>query len=837
MPQGQGEPAPVAHYPTPGLRLLNTLPKLGIRAIKQATTGQIYAVAAEGVYLIDPTTWAGTHLGDIMLGRSTPVSMQDNGTDLVIVDGSGGGWYVHLADNSFHKITDPITSTDAEASRAAVAANIVTYTPFTAAATGPINSLTVNTYTSGAHCKAAIYSGDFSVAEATSAEVASNASGSITFTFGTPYKATKGSNLFVAIDQDASVTYGMAAGTGASSGNTAYSSFPFAPANGLASHLPVAINSAPEVSRVAIAANNVIYLPFVALTSSPINTVTVNTYTAGAHIRVAIYNSDFSIVRATSSDATSVAGGTITLTFPTPYTPSIGENLVGAISQDASVTYGMTSGTGWSGNTAYPSFPVVHPNKLTTGQTPIAVTSLVVQPDMSAWYGADRVDYLDTYLLFNKPNTPQFYSSDSLALTFDPLWFANKEAFSDLLRTLAVVKREIWLFGERTTEIFANVGAPDFPFQAVPSTFIDHGIVAKYSVAVYDNSVFWLSYDRAGKGIVLQGAGYQTKRVSTFAIEHTISEYDTINDAIGFTYQLAGHTFYVLTFPKADATWVYDVSTSLWHEWVWLDTNGREHRHRANCCYPCNGVVVCGDWENGNLYELTLDEYTDNGAPIKRLRAWPHMINQSDRVFYRQFVADMETGWTSVAIDEKELIRTSFTATDGTLLQLYSNPDDVGAWTMVSGMAQIVGDQLVGSGIYQSNADLTTADYVVRFSVIPSDYTTVPAAASTFIIARATDTTHGYRVAISADGTQYSLTLTVLGTSRAWSIALGTIPSGRFNVVATFRGGAIILQCQRSWDGRWLRADGVWTDEADAIAIIVTDTQYTTPGLVFIGSS
>jgi hypothetical protein len=40
--------------------------------------------------------------------------------------------------------------------------------------------------------------------------------------------------------------------------------------------------------------------------------------------------------------------------------------------------------------------------------------------------GADRVDYLDTYLLFNKPGTPQFYSSQSLAVTFDTLWFADK---------------------------------------------------------------------------------------------------------------------------------------------------------------------------------------------------------------------------------------------------------------------------------------------------------------------------------------------------------------------------------------------------------------------------
>src|SRR4029077_11916087 len=35
---------------------------------------------------------------------------------------------------------------------------------------------------------------------------------------------------------------------------------------------------------------------------------------------------------------------------------------------------------------------------------------------------------------------------------------------------------------------------------------------------------------------------------------------------------------------------------------------------------------------------------TDNGQPIKRVRTYPHILNDGKRVFYRQFLADMETG-------------------------------------------------------------------------------------------------------------------------------------------------------------------------------------------------
>lgn len=277
-----------------------------------------------------------------------------------------------------------------------------------------------------------------------------------------------------------------------------------------------------------------------------------------------------------------------------------------------------------------------------------AMTAIIDPTGMFA--GADRVDYLDTFLIFNKPATPQFYISGSLAVTFDPLDFANKEAYPDLLVTVVVAKRLLYLFGERTTEIWYDAGATDigagsFPFAAMQSeVFIDHGCVAKYSPAVYDNSVFWLTRDRQGQGIVMMVSGYQTKRVSTYAIEAEIAGYTRINDAIGFTYQLAGHTFYVLTFPHADHTWCYDIATGHWHEWAWIDVNGDEHRHRANCFWPVNDTPVVGDWQNGNLYALDNQVFTDNGSPIKRVRSFPHMLADGKRVFYRQFLADFETG-------------------------------------------------------------------------------------------------------------------------------------------------------------------------------------------------
>ncbi len=269
--------------------------------------------------------------------------------------------------------------------------------------------------------------------------------------------------------------------------------------------------------------------------------------------------------------------------------------------------------------------------------------ALIVDPT-GIFRGGNWAAYLDTFFLFNVPGTPQFVSSLSLSTTFDPLYFANKESFSDLLAAIIIVKREIWLIGTATTEVWYDAGTPDFPFGQMPGVFIDRGTIAIYSPAELDNTVLWLGQDRYGLGIVMQGANYQATRVSTYAIETEFATYPTLADAIGMTFQIGGHFFYVLTFPTAGKTWALDITTKQWCELCWLDANGAEQRHRMNCAVYANAEVIVGDWQNGNLYALDLGVFTDNGAPIKRLRCFPHLLADGRRVTHHSFIADLAAG-------------------------------------------------------------------------------------------------------------------------------------------------------------------------------------------------
>jgi hypothetical protein len=262
----------------------------------------------------------------------------------------------------------------------------------------------------------------------------------------------------------------------------------------------------------------------------------------------------------------------------------------------------------------------------------------------AAFYGSPRVEFVDTYFVLSKPGTGQFYISNSNATTFNPLYFATKIGASDLLVTAGVVHREIWLVGERTTEVYINSGASAFPYEIMNGAFIQHGCAAVYSMAQMGDALFWLSESQQGGRVVLRGQGYKTERISTHAIETALATYPVVSDAQGYTYQQEGHQFYVLTFPTADKTWCLDIVSGQWHERMWLDGEGVEHRHRGMSAAYAYGENVVQDWETGALYAFDLNTYTDNGSPILRRRGFPHLGINGGRVYYSQFIADMEVG-------------------------------------------------------------------------------------------------------------------------------------------------------------------------------------------------
>lgn len=272
------------------------------------------------------------------------------------------------------------------------------------------------------------------------------------------------------------------------------------------------------------------------------------------------------------------------------------------------------------------------------------VFARITDPDFP---GATTVTYLDGYFVFNEPNSQKIWVSQLLdGTSVDPLDFASAEGSPDGVVAVITDHKELWVFGTDTTEVWYDAGGADFPLAPIQGAFNEVGCASAFSIAKLDNSLFWLGTDPRGAGVVYRADGYVAKRVSTHAVEWQIQQYPTLADAVAYSYQQDGHTFYVLNFPTANRTWVYDASTGAWHERAGWQ-NSEFTRHRSNCFCNFQGNLVVGDYQNGNIYTFDLDDYADNGQIQRWLRSWRALStgqNNLNRTAQHHMQLDLETG-------------------------------------------------------------------------------------------------------------------------------------------------------------------------------------------------
>ena len=299
----------------------------------------------------------------------------------------------------------------------------------------------------------------------------------------------------------------------------------------------------------------------------------------------------------------------------------------------------LTFGTGSGSTGTYP----ISASQTVTSTTMYALNFTIFPSTDGAFTGGNTVDIVDNYFVYNRPNSQQWAASNPLSPITPALSFSSKDGSPDNLVSLIVDHREVYLLGEISSEVWVDVGSFPFPFQRIPGTSTQHGIAAKFSVSRLGNSFAYVSRNNRGQAQIMMMNGYVPTRISTHAVEQTLlNQY--IDDAIAWTYQQEGHECYVVSFPTLDLTWVYDVSTSMWHKWLSIDTTNTYHRHRGNCSAVFNGKVYVGDFNNGIIYLLDPNNYTDNGGEIRRLRRAPHIVTDLQREYLEELQIQFQPG-------------------------------------------------------------------------------------------------------------------------------------------------------------------------------------------------
>jgi hypothetical protein len=270
------------------------------------------------------------------------------------------------------------------------------------------------------------------------------------------------------------------------------------------------------------------------------------------------------------------------------------------------------------------------------------VLAAIADPDFPN--PASATTYQDGYIVVTEKGTGKFYISGLYDVTtWNALDFATAEGDPDYALRVISANRELWVFGEKTVEAFWNSGNTDFPFERIQGSMIEQGIAAAASAVKIDGVFYWLTDKRK----IVRNTGYQVQPISTPTVDYQLSTYNTVSDARGYTCTIEGHVWYVLAFPTEQKTWGYDLTTGYFFEWESYynkDVSIPFGRHRSNCCVRLGGKEIVGDYENGKLYELDMNTYTDDGETIRRIRTAQFINKDRLNVQYHSFEIEFEAG-------------------------------------------------------------------------------------------------------------------------------------------------------------------------------------------------
>jgi len=278
----------------------------------------------------------------------------------------------------------------------------------------------------------------------------------------------------------------------------------------------------------------------------------------------------------------------------------------------------------------------------------VNLTTLALSTPLAS--GSTQIGQLDSFFVSLDAATSTLRASDSLdGSVWNGLLVAQRTSASDPWIAMIVARGEIHLFGNKTGEVWYNAGLPLLPFAQRPEGFFQTGIAAPFSLSRFNGTIAWLGASEHGNPGVYTLDGYAPTKISTPGIDYLIQSYETharIANAVGWSYEREGHIFYVLSFPTAQRTLVYDATTNEWHRrGYWDQATAQFTMYRPTFHAKCfSKNLVCGLADN-KIYELTDEVFTDvGGAPLRRVRRMGHLSMENQKIFFPSVELECDRG-------------------------------------------------------------------------------------------------------------------------------------------------------------------------------------------------
>ena len=265
-----------------------------------------------------------------------------------------------------------------------------------------------------------------------------------------------------------------------------------------------------------------------------------------------------------------------------------------------------------------------------------------------------QIGFVDGYLIATIQNSHTFQQSNlEDATVWNGLNVATLSYFPDNIVSMSCYARVIKFSSAKKSVWYYNGGAGFPVFIPIQGAYFETGSSATYADSVTpNNTAFWLSQDERGSLVAMLSNGFAGQRISTHAVELAWQSYAVTSDAVSWSYQEYGHSFIVVDFPSANATWVYDMTTEYWHKrGFWQAANGTYIMDRAISHTFNFGMHLVGDWASGTVYQLSSQFCTDFGNAIRGYRRSPTLAVENKWVYFAQIEFDAEVGLGVSAAD------------------------------------------------------------------------------------------------------------------------------------------------------------------------------------------
>jgi hypothetical protein len=238
----------------------------------------------------------------------------------------------------------------------------------------------------------------------------------------------------------------------------------------------------------------------------------------------------------------------------------------------------------------------------------------------------NSIDFLNGDFIFSTQDREIWHTQPNDADNINALSFATAESDSDGLVRGKAHKGLVFALGQKSLEIWRDVGTRPFAFQPEDAD-IDIGCAAGHSVTeVADGPA---CVDNFANARLLKGG--PPALLSTHSI---VQDIESLTDAEradieGWRYWYRGHEFYELK--SAQWSRIYDVTTGVWHNGESIGYNRRTRQRYVSF----NNRNILGNEIDGKLDWIDKDSFTERGADYvmtaisRPYHAFPNQISCS----------------------------------------------------------------------------------------------------------------------------------------------------------------------------------------------------------------